>query len=177
MEGMQTHPPPYPTDLTAEAGNQIESLVPAPTSEKGSVVDRSPGTGAVCLTQFPRTSARAGPGVSCPGTWVRGRASRAPSGWGAKTGPGSSCPMSCGTVGAKPQVARGPHGGQRGQPIGEDSGSGRSTRRRCGQAALGAQSAPAAMDCLGLRLAVLMTPAAGHARAAARPLIQARGSR
>ena len=35
MEGMQTHPPHYPTDLTAEEWNQLESLVPAPTSGKG----------------------------------------------------------------------------------------------------------------------------------------------
>ena len=32
---MQTHPPHYPTDLTAEEWNQLESLVPAPTSGKG----------------------------------------------------------------------------------------------------------------------------------------------
>jgi putative transposase len=35
MNGMQTHPVGYPTDLTDAEWNQIESLVPAPKSGKG----------------------------------------------------------------------------------------------------------------------------------------------
>lgn len=35
MGWMQTHPTPYPTDLTDEEWNQIKSLVPAPKSGKG----------------------------------------------------------------------------------------------------------------------------------------------
>jgi putative transposase len=35
MNGMQTHPTSYPTDLTDEEWNQIKSLVPTPRSGKG----------------------------------------------------------------------------------------------------------------------------------------------
>src|SRR5579863_1668696 len=35
MDGMQTHPIQYPTDLTDEEWNQIQSLVPQPKSGKG----------------------------------------------------------------------------------------------------------------------------------------------
>lgn len=35
MDGMQTHPVSYPTDLTDEEWNQIQSLVPKPKSGKG----------------------------------------------------------------------------------------------------------------------------------------------
>jgi putative transposase len=35
MDGMQTHPNNYPSDLTDEEWNQIKSLVPAPKSGKG----------------------------------------------------------------------------------------------------------------------------------------------
>ncbi len=79
---------------------------------------------------------------------------------------------SCVTVCAKPKAAGWPDGGHRGQPIGQDPGPGGSTRLRCGQEDLGAQKRHVAVDCLGLILAMMITPAGVQDRDAARPLIK-----
>ncbi len=93
------------------------------------------------------------------------------SGFGAKTGRGSLFTTFRVTVCAKPKAAGGPDGGHRGQPIGQDPGPGGSTRLRCGQEDLG-RKRHVAVDCLGLILAMMITPAGVQDRDAARPLIK-----
>ena len=143
-----------------------------PNPEKESVVDRSRWIGAVCSTPSFTWSERAVPGGFCPVTLVRGRPSMVTSGFGAKTGRGSlfttflrDCVRQTEGRRVAPTAAivdsqsvKTPdQAGARGY----DAGKKISGRKR-----------HVAVDCLGLILAMMITPAGVQDRDAARPLIK-----
>ncbi len=143
-----------------------------PNPEKESVVNRSRWIGAVCSTPSFTWSERAVPGGFCPVTLVRGRPSMVTSGFGAKTGRGSSFTTFCVTVCAKPKAA----GWPRRRPSWTANRSRPRTRREHAATmrarSISGRKRHVAVDCLGLILAMMITPAGVQDRDAARPLIK-----
>jgi putative transposase len=169
---MQTHPTHYPTDLTDEEWNRIKSLVPAPKSGKGKrgrpvAIDRRSLLNAMFYVVRSGCAWRLLPSDFGPWQTVYGYFRRWSQDWtwefmhdvlrdcvrktaGRKVAPTAAIVDS--------QSVKTPdQAGERGY----DAGKKISGRKR-----------HVAVDCLGLILAVMITPAAVQDRDAARPLIK-----
>jgi len=169
---MQTHPTHYSTDLTAEEWNRIKSLVPAPKSGKGKrgrpvAIDRRSLLNAMFYVVRSGCAWRLLPSDFGPWQTVYGYFRRWSQDWtwefmhdvlrdcvrktaGRKVAPTAAIVDS--------QSVKTPdQAGERGY----DAGKKISGRKR-----------HVAVDCLGLILAVMITPAAVQDRDAARPLIK-----
>lgn len=173
MGRMQTHPTHYPTDLTDEEWNQIESLVPAPKSGKGKrgrpvEIDRRSLLNAMFYVVRSGCAWRRLPSDFGPWQTVYGyfRVWSQDGTWPfihdvlrdcVRKSAGRHVAPTAALVDSQ-SVKTPDQAGARG----DDAGKKISGRKR-----------HLAVDALGLILALMMTPAAVPDRAAARPLIQA----
>lgn len=170
---MPTHPTHYPTDLTEEEWNQLKSLVPAPKSGRGKrgrpiKLDRRSLLNAIFYVDRAGCAWRLLPSDFGPGQTVYGyfRQWSQDGTWtfmhdvlrdcGRKTEGRQVAPTAA--IVDSQSVKTPDQAGARGY----DAGKKVSGRKR-----------HVAVDCLGLILARLITPAAVQDREAARPLIQA----
>src|SRR5438445_1676644 len=106
MGRMQMHPTRYPTDLSDEEWEYIQSLVPTPNLEKENAADQSSWIAAIWSTRSFTKCVRVAPGGCCPKILALGKPSMATTGSGARIGPGHSFTTRCGTVCAKPRSER-----------------------------------------------------------------------
>jgi len=172
MGWMQTHPTRYPTDLTDEEWNQIQSLVPTPKSGKGKrgrplALDRRSLLNAIFYVVRSGCAWRLLPSDFGPWQTVYGYFRRWSQDWtwtfihdvlrdwwrktvGRKVAPTAAI-LDSQSVKTPDQA------GERGY----DAGKKIAGRKR-----------HVAVDCLGLILAILITPADVQDREAAKPLIQ-----
>jgi putative transposase len=173
MGWMQTHPTHYPTDLTDEEWNQIKSLVPIPKSGKGKrgrpiKLDRRSLLNAIFYVDRAGCAWRLLPSDFGPWQTVYGYFRQWSQDWtwtfihdvlrdcvrkteGRRVAPTAAIVDS-------PSVKTPDQAGERGY----DAGKKISGRKR-----------HVAVDCMGLILALMITPAAVQDRDAARPLIKA----
>ena len=170
---MQTHPTHYPTDLTDEEWNQIKSLVPAPKSGKGKrgrpiAIDRRSLLNAIFYEVRSGCAWRLLPSDFGPWQTVYGYYRAWSQDWTwefihdvlrdcVRKTEGRTVAPTAAIVDSQ-SVKTPDQAGDRGY----DAGKKISGRKR-----------HLAVDCLGLILAIMITPAAVQDRDAARPLIQA----
>ncbi len=172
MGRMQTHPTHYPTDLTDEEWNQIESLVPAPKSGKGKrgrpiEIDRRSLLNAIFYVVRSGCAWRLLPGDFGPWQTVYGYFRQWSQDWTwtfihhvlrdcVRHAEGRTVAPTAAIVDSQ-SVKTPDQAGTRGY----DAAKKVSGRKR-----------HLAVDCLGLLLAVMITPASTQDRDAARPLIK-----
>jgi len=172
MGRRQTHPTRHPTDLTDEEWDDLKALVPAPKSGKGKrgrplKLDRRSLVNAICYGNRSGGAGRLLPRALGPWQTVYGydRCWSQDGTWGfihdplrdggRKTEERKGAPTAA--IMDSPSVTPGNPAGERGYDAGK-KGLGR-TRH-------------VAVDCLGLILTILITPAATQDRDAAKSLIQ-----
>jgi putative transposase len=172
MGRMQTHPNRYPTDLTNEEWDQIKSLVPAPKSERGkrgrpTKLDRRSLLNAIFYVVRSGCAWRLVPHEFGPWQTVYGYFRAWSQDWTwtfihdvlrdcVRKSEGRTVAPTAAIVDSQ-SIKTPDQAGDRGY----DAGKKISGRKR-----------HVAVDCLGLLLAVMITPAATQDRDAARPLIQ-----